>query len=336
MKKKLAIAILLSLAFATAHAQVAVKYGEGPGLVNYINQNKYPGLEEPVPYGPLSFRIEDGHFWVADSVGGKLLKLNSKGVLVSEISLLPPNQQKPIPAFKNDPCMQILIEDFAFVKGDYGQIKSIWAVDSFDNKLINVSLDGKIIKEIENPSFIQLERIEVGLGGHLFVSDKGAQKIFVFDAKHNLVSATHWEWSGFAITPQKEHLHRLFFTHESGKLTLVTTDMKAVVLSETELDLPVHLNPELWWVDEYNGNFVMSYTPQTGFDGRFVVVKMGFDGQVKASGEIEAPIALTRYIQHWNYEGIWVAKANHNNAPTENFRIVPFSFTKNKTGVSDE
>ena len=48
--------------------EVALFYGEGKNKVSYINENKYPGIEEPIPFGPLSFRIIDNTFWVADSV----------------------------------------------------------------------------------------------------------------------------------------------------------------------------------------------------------------------------------------------------------------------------
>ncbi len=328
MKKKLVITILLTLAFTQLNAQIELNYGEGKGFLSYINQNNYPGLQEAVPYGPLSFRIADNFFWIADSVKGVILKVNNKGQITKEIPVLPPNTKKPISEFKNDPCMQILIEDFAFVTGAYGEIKSIWAVDSFESKVINLDLNGNIIKEITNPCFIQLDKIEVGSKGHIFVSDKGAQKIFVFNSSNNLVSATHWEWSGFTVSNAKEHLHRLFYTHESGKLTLVTTNVKAVVISELELDLPPHFNPELWWVDEYNENLVMSYTPASEKEGKIVVVKLGFNGQVESQKTINLPIGLNRYVQHSNFEKIWVVKANYHNAPTEKFRIVPVKLTK--------
>jgi len=328
MNKSLILALFFSVTLGSiSFGQISLAYGEGSEKLAFINENRFPGLEEPVPYGPLSFRISDNHFWVADSVAGKIIKVDFKGKIVREFGALSTAAKKPKPAFKNDPCLQILIEDIAFEKGPYGSVKSVWVSDSFENKLIKIDTTGKILKEIKHPAFIQLSRIEIGQGGHIFVADKGAQKIFIFDHKYSLIGAVHWEWSGFAVSGADDKLHRVFFTEESRKLTLVTTDTKNIVLREIELELPIHLNPELWWVDEFNEDFVLTYTPKTGFAGKFVVVKIGFNGKVKQQSEMDAPIAMNRYIEHSDFEKLWIGKANFNEAPEGKFEIVPFKFS---------
>jgi hypothetical protein len=244
MNKSLILALFFSVTLGSiSFGQISLAYGEGSEKLAFINENRFPGLEEPVPYGPLSFRISDNHFWVADSVAGKIIKVDFKGKIVREFGALSTAAKKPKPAFKNDPCLQILIEDIAFEKGPYGSVKSVWVSDSFENKLIKIDTTGKILKEIKHPAFIQLSRIEIGQGGHIFVADKGAQKIFIFDHKYSLIGAVHWEWSGFAVSGADDKLHRVFFTEESGKLTLVTTDTKKYSFTRNRVRTPYSLKP---------------------------------------------------------------------------------------------
>lgn len=303
--------------------EVALFYGEGKNKVGYINENKYPGIEEPVPFGPLSFRIIDNTFWVADSVAGKLIQLTRENKQLREISVIPLNQPKPEPAFENDPCLQVLIEDFAPVRDENGTAYSFWVAESMENRLINVDFTGKILHTITNPDFKQLYKIELGKGGNLFVADKGAQRIFIYDKDLKFVEAVSWEWSGFAVSGDDDVLYRIFFTQETGLLTLVAQNREKQIVRETELLLPIHLNPELCWVDEDKQECLITYTPKTGFAGKFAVALVGFDGTVKKTTEMTAPIAMNRYIEKYN-DRVWVADADYNTAPETLFKIKPF------------
>ena len=83
------LASLLMLSTSSLFADVAVPYGVGSGQVDFINNNKYPKIDDPQPTGPLSFRVVGESTWVADSVGNKLMQFDKAGKLVSEFSILP-------------------------------------------------------------------------------------------------------------------------------------------------------------------------------------------------------------------------------------------------------
>ncbi len=119
----------------------------------------------------------------------KTIQLTRENKQLREISVIHTNQPKPTPAFENDPCMQVLIEDFAPVRDENGTAYSFWVAESMENRLINVDFTGKILHTITNPDFKQLYKVEIGKGGHLFVADKGAKRIFIYDKELKFVEA---------------------------------------------------------------------------------------------------------------------------------------------------
>lgn len=303
--------------------EAVLAYGDEKHKLAFINQNKYPGIEEPVPFGPLSFRVIDNNFWIADSVAGKLVQVNRENQVLAELSVIPENQVKPKKAFENDPGLQVLIEDFAPIRGEYNILSALLVAESMENRLILVDLDGKIQKVVTIPEFSQLYKVEVSGAGTVYVADKGAQRIFVFDQDLNYIEAMSWEWSGLAVSQYDDVLYRVFFTHETGLLTLVGMDRDKQIVRETELMLPMHFNPELCWVDEDNQECLISYVPQTGFSGKFMLARVSFDGSVIKTTEMLAPIAMNRYIDKYHSRA-WVAEANYNDAPQGVFKLKPF------------
>ena len=123
------LASVLMLSATALLADVSIPYGEGSGKVDFTNFKKYPKLEDPLPFGPLSFRMVDNKVWVADSIGGKLMQYDNNGKLVSEFSVMPEGI-KPYKVDEFGPSLNILIEDIAAVRGDYGSVKALWVVDS--------------------------------------------------------------------------------------------------------------------------------------------------------------------------------------------------------------
>ncbi len=69
-KKFFIASCFLFVVNSTVLADVAIPFGEGSGKVDYINKNRFPKLEDPIPTGPLSFRMIEDKVWIADSVGG--------------------------------------------------------------------------------------------------------------------------------------------------------------------------------------------------------------------------------------------------------------------------
>ena len=324
MKNSLCLlASFLIFSAGTLFADVSIPYGEGAGKVDFTNNKRFPELEDPLPYGPMSFRLVEDKIWVADSVGGKLMQYDNKGKLISEFSVIPEGT-KPytIDEYKL-PLLNILIEDIAPVKGEYGEAKAWWIADSVENKLLKYSVDGKKLAEIKNPEFGQLHRIEVGNSGHLFVGDMAKNLIFILDSEGKVINRINWEWSGFAVSGKDDVLYRLMWDGEAQRNILVATNMEGKVVSSKMLDVEM-FDPKLWWVDESKKECVITYTPLDGFKENFIVVRVGLDGKLISSVELPAPVAMNRIIDNIDYSDVFVGKCNFTSAPEGKFEVVPF------------
>ena len=316
------LASLLMLASTTVFADVSIPYGEGSGKADFINNNKYPRIDDPLPTGPLSFRLVEDKTWVADSVGNKLMQFDKKGKLISEFSVLS-KDTKPFNLDEyNLPILNMLIEDFAPVYGNYGEAVAWWIIDGCKNKLIKFSVKGEKLAEITNQEFGQLYRVEVGRGGHIFVADKMARAIYTYDSEGKFLNKQNWEWSGMAVAGKKDVLYRLMYDREANRNILVASNLKGKVIKGTMLDIAM-FNPRLWWVDEQKGECVITYSPAK-FDGKYNIVRVGLDGKVRASGEMPAPLFMNRCIDHLDYEDVFIGKGNFYTAPEGKFEIVPF------------
>ena len=315
------LASLLMLSTSVLLADVSIPYGEGSGKADFINNNKYPRIDDPQPTGPLSFRVIGDFTWVADSVGNKLMKFDKTGKLVSEMSVLPEGT-KPFRIDEyNLPILNMLIVDFAPVLDEKGEITAWWIADVCTHKLYKFSTDGKKLAEIEKDQFGQLYRIEVGLGGHIFVADKIARAIFTYDSEGKFVKEENWEWSGMAVSKKKDKLYRLMYDKEARKNVLVCSNIKGKVISGKMLDVTM-FNPKLWWVDEEKDECVITYSPAE-FKGSYNIVRVSLDGKVKGSGEMPAPLFMNRIIDNNNGE-VFIGKGNYYEAPKGNFEVVPF------------
>ncbi|MBR4328227.1 MAG: hypothetical protein IKP71_00020 [Candidatus Riflebacteria bacterium] len=326
--KKILIASCILLTTNAVLADVTVPYGEGSGKVDFINNKRFPKLEDPLPVGPLAFRMIEDKVWIADSVGGKLMQLDQNGKILSEISVLSEGTKPYKIDEYNNPVLNIQIEDIAAVRGDYGAVSAWWIIDSLGNRLMKFGLDGKKLAEIKSPDFKQLYRLEVGIGGHVFVADKVAKAIFIYDSAGKFINKQHWEWSGMAVAGTDEKLYRLMYVGEEQKNVLVSTNLEGKVIKTVMLDVVNMLNPKLWWVDEVKGECVLTCTPNTGYKGIFNIYRIGLDGKVKAKGELKAPYFMNRFIDNIDFEGVYIGKADYSKAPEGKLEIVPFSMPK--------
>ncbi len=294
-------AVLFCLITLALSAQVEVKFGTEPGEAGYFNQNNHPGVEEPYPVGPLSFRLAGSEIWVADSIGGKLVNFDKKKGYQSELHLV------ASPA-------EMLIEDFALTRDEDDKVTGFWLIDGLNNAVVNYSVDGKKTGQIAYDKFIQPFRIEIGRSGNIFVGDKGAQAIFTFNTRLEYIGSANWEWSGFAVAGPDDTLYRLFYASEEGKTFLVSQNLAGEILREVELALPDYLNPELWWVSDEKAQAVLTFTPATGFAGTFILAVVDFDGEVQSMSEIKPPFVMNRFIDNEKDE-VWAGSADYTTAP---------------------
>lgn len=309
MRYVLLMALILTVPIF-AQAQISLPYGEGAGQVNYYNASNQEFYEEPYPIGPLSFRLDGEHIWVADSVGVKMLKLTRNSEIVSEFSV------------KGEAEVR-MIEDFALVTNKEGKTTSIWFIDSMFNILVNYSVNGEELGTITSDELIQPSAIEVSTSGHIYVADKGAQAIVIFNANGEFVTSANWEWSGMAISRSSDLFYRLFYESESESSFLVAQDLNDEILAEIKVILPPHTNPELWMVDEAKQEMLITCTPVTGFAGTFIALRCGFDGEVKGQSTITPPFVMNRYIDMQGFEDAWIGVANYEKAPGGAFKLEP-------------
>ena len=324
MKLKLLFLAMAMISSTAVFADVSVPYGEGSGKVDFLNYKKYPRLEDPYPTGPLSFRMVGDKTWVADSVGNKLIQYDKDGKLVSEFSILS-NGVKPYDTNNKLklPILNSRIEDLAPVLGEYGEVAAWWVIDGIENRLLKFSVDGNKLAEIKHPNLKQPFRVEVGLGGNIFVADKIDRSILIFDSDGKFYNKQSWEWSGMAVSGGDDILYRLMWDNEAHRNVLVSSNIQGKVLFAKMLEVEM-FDPRLWWVDESKGECLITYTPLEGFKGNLNIVKVGFDGKVKASGEFPAPAVMNRIIDHVDYSNIYIGKCNFFDAPEGNFEIVPY------------
>lgn len=303
-------AILFSVISLPLSAEVTLAFGEKPEQVAFINQNNNPGIEEPLPLGPLSFRVTSKFVYVADSVGGKIIVADREKGFVSALKLA-------------DKPKDMLLDDLAVVADNSGKAEFFWVIDALSNSLLQFAGDGKLLAKVSSEKLVQPYRLEISSSGLLFVADKGARSIFGFDQKGKLIVEMPWEWSGMAVSPDADIVYRLFFAPESGSSFLVSANAEGKLTMERELDLGEHFNAELWWVDEEKQECVMTYATAQNYQSSLVIARVGFDGQIRSKKDFKVPFAMNRFIDRHGAE-IWAGVGDFSKAPEGNFGLVQF------------
>jgi hypothetical protein len=307
--KHIMLFIMIIAVPMTSFSQISLTYGEKAGQVGYYNQKNQKHYQDPYPVGPLAFRIQPDSIWVADSIGAKI---DRNGNLQNEFSVIA------------TPSTERLIEDFALEKDETGKVTSLWIIDGLYCELLNFDPQGKELGKIAHEKLIQPFSVEVSQSGRIYVADKAARAILVFDLNGKLLCEANWEWSGLAISEKADIFYRLFYQEEGGITYLVAQDLNEEVLAEIEVKLPPHKNPILWKVDEEKQEFLVTCTPIEGFKGKFMLIRAGFDGEIKAQSEIIPPYVMNRFIDMNGFNDTWLGVANYEEAPSGKFKIEPF------------
>lgn len=310
LKKFIPLLVAFFVMFSiSGQAEVAFEYGNAKDKVAFINQNNHPGIEEPLPLGPLAFRAYGDKLYVADSVGGQIVVADQKKGPIAAVTLTATPSE-------------MLFDDIAVDKCSEKTI-CFWLIDALSTSIVKVGNDGKVKKKITSEHLIQPFRIEISSAGNIYVADKGARKIFAFDQNGKFLLEQPWEWTGMALSPDAEILYRIFFAPESDSSFLVSSDSKGEITREIELNLGEHFNAELWWVDEEKQEFVITYATSQAYQSKMVIARVGFDGEVKGKKEFVPPYAMNRYIDR-NGEDVWMGAGNFEEAPEGKFRLIKF------------
>lgn len=312
VKKSVILFVVVNMLIsAAAFAQISLDYGTKKGQVAFLNQKNTEIFEEPYPLGPLSFKVFANKFYIADSIGGKILVLNKKNEMVEAIKV-------------TDKPASIIIEDIA-LETEKGKVTAFWLIDSMTNNLMKVNKKGEKVATIDSESLAQPFRVEISASGRIYVADKIKRKIFAFEPdSHKLVLELPWQWSGMALSPDVDIIYRVFYAEESQSSFLVSADKNGTITKEVQLNLGKHFNSDLWWVDESKQEFVMTYSDSAKHVRRFTIARVGFDGEVKGKKELIPPYVMNRYIDK-NGNNVWLGDANYAEAPDGQFKIKSFT-----------
>ncbi len=302
--------ISITLISSPGFAQISIPYGAGSGKVGYINNNSHPKQENPVPIGPLSFRIVNKQIWIADTVGNKILKFEKSGQPAGEIQLA-----------KADEMM--LTEDFAAQFSPTGDLTDFWVINGFRSKLEKFSPDGKKLDELKSANFAQPSKIEIAQNGKIYVSDDVMQQIMVFDKNKKLLSQIPYEWSGFVLAKEPDSLYRLTYDQESKTSNLIKQTFNNKVLSSTKLNLGNHYNPNICWFNPETNNIAISYKTTDNPKGKQNFSIIGIDGSNKSTQEVNIPIAMTRHFALDESGQTWLGEAHYGLAPKGTLKIIP-------------
>ncbi|HNW35463.1 MAG TPA: hypothetical protein PKM25_11060 [Candidatus Ozemobacteraceae bacterium] len=293
---------------------LTIQYGTEKAQVGFMNQTSNPNQEELHPWGPRSFRVHNGEFWVADSVGGRVLHLAADGKLLHEVSV---------------GTTSALIEDIALKTDAAGAVEGVFVVRSDTQEVVLLGLDGKRQMTFgslgdEPGKFTQATFVECGKTGHVFVADVARETLDVFNPDGSFLRELHWEWSGFALDPAG-NLARLKWDGEAkiGHLIIETPDGKQV--NDIGLQIEDHTNPKLWWVGS-KGESLVTYIPPAGFKGEYSWAICDTFGKPTSSGRVKPPVVMSRFLAQ-DLDATWyLVAADFNEAPKGNVKIETYEF----------
>ena len=298
-----------------------LSFGKGKGQVGFLNGTVQKPFEEAAPLGPMAFRIYKGQAWVLDSLGGRVLCLDSAGRLLAmlQIAGLPRNS---------------LLEDLALVSGPSGRIESVWVGDGADGKLRRVRVsDGRILCVVgargNTPAaFQQIQQIEAGLGGALFVGDFGRAAIACFDGAGRFLREIPWSRSGFSIDSEGG-ISTIDYSENIGYIWR-GYDSNGTLRKAVHLGFGDFQNPRLW-VSTASGGILVSFVPQGGYRGSLRLVEFSRFGQLLNSIHFSPPTAMNRFLDFGEPSApgkttaFWLARGDFDRAPAGRFSIIRFS-----------
>lgn len=301
---------------AFSQNELSLPFGDETGKVAYLNPSNNPGVEEPLPWGPMAFRINGQEFWVADTVAGRVYRLDSKGAVLGTITT-PKTDRNAV------------LEDIALVLDATGTVSSVWVADGMTQEAVLYSTDGKKLKTFGGPGdqpgkFRQISRIEAGPSGRLYASDKGRQVITVFEPDGKVAREVPWQWSGFCLD-SSENLYHLNWDGEAKRLHLIAEGLDGKLLSDELLELPPHTNPELWFITPA-GEAIITISPNGAPLEALKLVRSTLKGKLVAIVDIKLPIVMNRYLEPLDAESVWLGQVDYNKAPEGAFRLVPLKY----------
>lgn len=309
MKKCLRIlALALVLLPLSLSAEIKLPFGKEEGSVSFLNANIDPNIEQLYPAGPKSFRFHGDEFWVADSLAGRLLRLDKAGKLLATLNLFKSGENE--------------IVDFAVVANPKGELSHVLVLGGYPGEVWKVSPDGKEKTRLCK-DFLQAEFIDVAPQGTFAVGDMGKPAIFLFAADGTPIRELLWNRSVFCFDPDGNLCYLTWDpTEKKHRLVSETPDGKQI--RDIVLDLE-NSSPRLWSVSK-DGEAVVSFTPTGGFDGKDGIALFDVAGKIKKQDMVPPPIEMNRFLAPNPAGGWFLGTGDFGLAPKESFGITDYSF----------
>jgi hypothetical protein len=287
-----------------------ISYGKEKGTVAVFNSKTDPKFAEDAPIGPMAFRVLQNQLWLLDSIGGKLIRYSEKGEAIFELKIqgLPEN---------------VLLEDFALVKGNSGSPETVWVAEAADCAIRKISLaNGKELVKIGGSGnvagkFLQISQLETDYNGRLYAGDCGRNVISVFTAYGEPVREIAWQNSGFAIDSANA-LHILEYRENAGYFHVVYSQAGQPV-SSRHVGLEKLQNPRIWGLSD-KGELLVSFIPEGGFKGRLSLLKINSMGKIIDKTELVPPGNMNRFVD-FSGDSICFAEADFFAAPEGKFAV---------------
>lgn len=308
--------VALLVASTAMAAEVSLSYGTGDGQVAFMNATTHPKVELLNPLGPLAFRVSGTDFYVLDSIGGRVLQVGADGKVAATIKIL----EKPDP--------ENILEDLALVRDSAGKVQSFLVIASKDQEILQVGLDGKLIRKVggagnSSGKFTQLQLVEAAPDGSFAAADLGRQVLALFNAEGKFVREFHWDWSGLCFDPSGNFCFLKWDATAKANF-LVVESLDGKTTRGTKMEIGAHTNPRLWVVNK-DGEALISYIPPEGFKGTFKVAACDAKGKPKSVKDLVPPVAMNRYLDSDAQENFSLISAHYGKAPEGAFKIMPCS-----------
>ncbi|NLI77000.1 MAG: hypothetical protein GX442_11235 [Candidatus Riflebacteria bacterium] len=315
MNRILLWAAVAALATSSAlPAATSLPYGREPGQVAFLNAATAEGyVGTPLPLGPQAFRVAGADTWIADSLQGRILRVDATGKVTATLQVVP----------KGTPAM---LGDLAVVRDGKGNTTGLWTVNRHTQEVTLISPEGKVVRTVTHtPGFLDVLRLEAGPSGNLYVGDQGHGKVFVFGPDGKPVRDLPWTGGGFCLDAA-ERLHLLTWDQSAGKGSLASFDPAGKPLGEKPLQMALPGQPQVWAVTPA-GEVVVTFAKEGLPPGTRQLARFKLTGEVVAAQEIPVPDGMNRFLDLAGDGSLWLGQADFDAAPQGSFSVVPLVFT---------
>lgn len=262
---------------------------------------EYAAKDGEFPIGPASFRVIGQNLWILDSIKGRVLLYGPNGNQIRSIA---------IPVLKKG----FKLVDFALQFDDQENGRVIVA-EANAKELIIISFEGYVEAVIADAAIKQIDEIETGKNGQIFIDDYLNSSTYVLSAAGCLEKILPSISTGLVIDMQN-NLVAMDYDEKNGYAFLtISSDGKEI--SRQTIGLSELEAPRIWAVDSDGKKMVSFLLPESG-EGQLVVCSS--DGKILDKKAFAAPPCINRYFA-FDKGTAWLMVADYYNSPDQPIKI---------------